>query len=194
MRPENKVEKYDELAEEEIENKINIINNNINISDCNSIDLITEINNKYNYGSINLSAMLCLAFIMFVEGIQYSLYGVYLIPISDYYKWNKERKLLATSSFFFFCGIGSIFCACLAKVFNRMKLITLSSLISMILHLLTCFLQNYTSFISIRNLIGLLYGIIVPLSFNVVNEYLPIKLRGFCLLMLLFCFFYFKFI
>lgn len=143
------------------------------------IDLIESI----GYGKKQF-LMILLAFItIFAEGVNFTLSSVVVIPLEHYLNASKFENLCISGVLFIGVGVGSLSIGFLTKSFSRVTVFRFS------LVLLTgcCFgialIKDLIVFCIFRLFVGASIGITVPISLNILCEYLPTKNRSLTLVM-----------
>lgn len=141
--------------------------------------LLDSIIHDYGYGKITLIAISCLFLSLLTEGIEFSLFSVYLIPLTSFYSFTSFQIQLISSSMFFSIGLGSMCSGYISQKFHRTTPIKFLYFFVIMFHFCMALINNILIFAICRNLIGFLVGVIVPIQFNLTAEYLPIKYRSF---------------
>ena len=141
--------------------------------------LLDSIIHDYGYGKITLIAVSCLFLSLLTEGIEFSLFSVYLIPLTSFYSFTSFQVQLISSSMFISIGLGSMSSGYISQKFHRITPIKILYFFVIMFHFCMALINNIFIFALCRNLIGFLIGIIIPIQFNLTAEYLPIKYRSF---------------
>ena len=141
--------------------------------------VLDAIINRYGYGKITLISITCLFLTMLTEGIEFSLFSVYLIPLTSYYSFSSFQIKMISSSMFLSIGFGSLISGYISQKFNRVSPIKILYIFVIVFHFFMASFNNIYNFAICRNIIGFLIGVVIPIQFNVTTEYLPIKFRSF---------------
>ena len=106
------------------------------------------------------------------------------MPFSEYFNFEESVAVLKVTASSRFIGImaGSITASLLTKRFGRILIISCSTLIYFTACLLLGIWLSIPLFIICYCLIGLAFGIIVPIFLNILGEYSPDKYRGLILM------------
>ena len=83
--------------------------------------VLDAIINRYGYGKITLISITCLFLTMLTEGIEFSLFSVYLIPLTSYYSFSSFQIKMISSSMFLSIGFGSLISGYISQKFNRVS-------------------------------------------------------------------------
>ena len=81
--------------------------------------LLDSIIHDYGYGKITLIAISCLFLSLLTEGIEFSLFSVYLIPLTSFYSFTSFQVQLISSSMFISIGLGSMSSGYISQKFHR---------------------------------------------------------------------------
>jgi MFS family permease len=155
----------------------------INESKDTEIKKIQEIYEQYGYGLTTLKFLFITSCVIMCYGLHLSLSGLMKKPFSIAYNLTSDfEEGLASSSIFVGLAFGSFLLSCVrkAKYIRKTVLVTFSFLLTLS-HLLMCFIFNPIFFMVFRFIAGACIGIILPNSFTLLIEYLPLKRRSFIL-------------
>jgi MFS family permease len=140
--------------------------------------IIDQIFNNYGYGWINLKIFILSFSILMMEGLHMTFYNSLLIPMKNFFSMKDSEVQLVTSVYFLGVGLGSLSVGYVTEKFRRVKMVNTCQLIIFISHLLLGINDNLIVFATLRIIIGMCIGIIVPIAINLLTEYLPIKNRS----------------
>jgi MFS family permease len=140
--------------------------------------LIDQIIEKYGYGWVAWKNYIIVFFIISLEGFHLNYFGNMLIPLQKYYDMSDEHIQIISSLTFLAVGIGSIATGYITEKFKRMTILYTVIFLLATGHLCIGFTNNILIFGIIRVVIGICVGISVPISLNLLTEYLPIKYRA----------------
>lgn len=145
-------------------------------------NLIEDLFEKQKYGKYQYIALLMTFLSIFIEGIHLTLMSCMIIPLKSYFA-VKDNFGIEVASAFIFIGValGSLSIGFLTKKLGREVTAKLSYILICFAQLATVFANSIILFTIMRLFIGYGVGIIVPISLNILLEYLPIKLRSFIL-------------
>ena len=142
----------------------------------NDILLCIGLNKKiiYVYIAINMGIL--------VDGMEMTLMSLFLIPIQKYFKISNFILQIISSVFFIGVAIGSYLSGYLLKFSSRKNILNFSYILMFIFHVfLSLFTMHYFFFLINRILIGICLGIIVPISLNIIKEFLAEENQSFYL-------------
>jgi MFS family permease len=140
--------------------------------------LMDTIINNYGYGWDVWKNFILSFLVLSLEGFHMTFFGNMIIPLKHYFNM-KEKEIQVISSFFFiFVGIGSFIAGYLTEKFHRVTIMNMSLCMIAISHFAMSFTYSILVFTTLSLIIGINMGIIVPVSFNLITEYLPIKNRS----------------
>ena len=142
----------------------------------NDILLSIGLNKKiiFVYIAINMGIL--------VEGMEMTLMSLFLIPIQKYFKVSNFILQIISSVFFIGVAIGSYSSGYLLKFSSRKNILNFSYMFMFLFHVfLSLFTMHYFFFLINRILIGICLGIIVPISLNIIKEFLAEENQSFYL-------------
>jgi AAHS family benzoate transporter-like MFS transporter len=143
--------------------------------------ILDKIHNKYGYGWIVWKNFILSFLVLTLEGFHMTFFGNMIMPLQHYFNMQEKELQLISSFFFIFVGIGSFITGYLTEKFHRMTIMHIALITIALSHFTMSFSTNALMFTSLSMVIGLSMGIIVPISFNLMTEYLPIKNRSIML-------------
>jgi len=146
--------------------------------EINSIDYIYD---QAGYNKITYKNIFLTFFVLSVEGLHFTLFSNMIIPLKAYYKMTEDQVRICSSMLFLFVGIGSFLSGKFAGKFGRPILISFLLFVISFLNILMALSTVWWVFLICRCLIGLSAGFVIPMSLNLLTEYLPLKLRSFVL-------------
>lgn len=152
---------------------------------------IIDINNIISKGFFTLYPLLSLFTtfsFMLVDGIEMCIFGLLIIPIEKYF--NTKYIIIQCLSSILFIGvaIGSFLSGYITKIIGRTLCLKSAFIIIGFVHFLTGIFFILPIFFISRLITGICLGIYLPVTMNILTEYLPIKFRGFYL-MFIWCIF-----
>jgi sugar phosphate permease len=140
--------------------------------------IIDKIFNKYGYGWVVWKNFILAFLVLTLEGFHMTFYGNMIIPLKNYFHVQEKELQLISSFFFIFVGIGSFCTGYLTERYQRSRVMHISLFIIAGCHFMMSFTKNILIFTTLSMLIGSFMGVVVPISFNLMTEYLPIKNRS----------------
>jgi MFS family permease len=155
--------------------------NECEITQKQKMKLIDRIIEQYGYGWITWKTYIIVFFILAIEGFHLTLIGNMLIPIQKYYDMSDDHIKLVSGLMFLTVGLGSMSSGYITTKFKRMYVLYFTTFILAVGHLCIGFTSNILIFAIIRCAVGLAIGIVVPISLNLLTEYLPIRYRAIML-------------
>ena len=146
--------------------------------------LYEKIMEKETFSKNRIRIMICMIFVFIADGMEMTIFNLIIKPFGNYFKLEESdiEIQITTSSLFFGVAIGSGIASLLTSKFGRVLSIKVSNVIFFISHLLMGIWLSLPIFIICRSIVGLTLGIIIPIFMNIYGEYLPIKYRGFLLM------------
>lgn len=145
-------------------------------------NLIEDLFEKQKYGKYQYLALLMTFLSIFIEGVHLTLMSCMIIPLKSFFAVKDNFEIEVASAFIFIgVGFGSISIGFLTKKLGREMTAKFSYILICFAQLATVFTKSIVLFTVMRLFIGYGLGIIVPLSLNILLEYLPVKLRSFTL-------------
>jgi AAHS family benzoate transporter-like MFS transporter len=139
---------------------------------------VDKIFSKYGYGSITWELFLIVFLVISLEGFHVTFFGNVMIPLKGYYNMTEQQMQLISSTFFLSLAIGSLFIGFLTDKFKRSHILLTAEFLICAFHLAIGLVNDLIAFTILRLCIGVCIGIIVPLSINLLTEYLPIQSRS----------------
>ena len=147
-----------------------------------SLPKIDCILNESGYNFITWKIILLTGFYIFVEGSQLTLLNSLFVPIKEAYNLTDNNLTIANSLMFLGVAIGSILSGYTSSIMSRRKALIIGMCINSILNFILSLNDNFTIFNILRIFLGFSIGIMLPMIFGILSEYLPIQYRGFCLI------------
>jgi MFS family permease len=145
------------------------------------VPVIDQILEKQGY-SCNTFKIISIAFlILCVEGLHLSLFSSMIIPLKLFFNLTEGLIALISSTIFLGVGLGSFLSGWASSKFGRPLLINAFLLIIYMSTLISSFFGSILVFTIFRFVIGFGIGLIVPISLNLLTEYLPIRYRSLIL-------------
>lgn len=173
--------KSDKVNDKSIDNNdMKIQSNNINIKQNSNFN-IDSVYSECGYTKHHLKIFLMTFLAISCEGLLFYLISALLVPFKLYYDLNDVHISILSSITFLGFGIGSYSIGLFTNTFERKTLLILSFIGITILQFLTGLIISLTILCLLRFLLGVFLGFIVPIVNNIFIEYLPIRLRGFML-------------
>ena len=78
--------------------------------------------------------------------------------------------------------IGSILCGIISESIGRVNSLRISSFLTMSFCIGSAYAVNFIMYTAFRFFLGCCVGFIIPISFSMIAETTPIKIRGFALI------------
>ena len=119
--------------------------------------------------------------ILFVDGIHMNITNNLFFALKKLYNIDDITFSFVSSILFIGVALGSIISGYVSERLGRKHSVTFSNLFMFVFSLCMAYSNNYILFTIFRFLIGIILGLIIPMLFGIVTEYLPIKYRGFVL-------------
>lgn len=119
--------------------------------------------------------------IISLEGVHLTLTSTMLIPLQQYFNVSTLSYQFACAFIFFGIGVGSYLLGITVEKFGRIAVIRSGLIALAITHLLITLSTNIVVFTIFRFILGVCFGIILPVILNIVCEYLPVYFRSYVL-------------
>lgn len=148
----------------------------------NGIPKIDVILNNAGYNLITWKIILLTGCYIFVEGSQLTLLNSLFVPIKNAYNLTDNYLTMTNSLMFVGVAIGSILSGYTSSKLERRTALILGMFLNTILNFILSINHSFTIFNIVRILLGISIGIMLPMIFGILSEYLPINYRGFCLI------------
>jgi AAHS family benzoate transporter-like MFS transporter len=170
---------YQSLPDEEK----NLINKNTEEtnSETNKFSFIDSILESQGYNLNTWKVILLVSLVLMVEGLHMNIFSSMLIPITSYYNLNPSQIQIISGLLFIGVGLGSFVSGSTTVKYGRPIIINIFLLMIIVFHVLMSLTSNYIIFTLCRFLVGFGLGVIVPVSLNLLAEYLPVKNRALVL-------------
>jgi MFS family permease len=147
-----------------------------------SITKIQEVFDIYGYGLVTLRFGIILIMVIMCYGLHLSIYAIMSGPMITIYNLTPMGEQIASGIPFLGLAIGSVLLGLIKESKKHRKLVIVSfSALLTVLHILITFVFNSYVFIIARFFIGACIGIMLPGSYSLLVEYLPIKMRSLTL-------------
>lgn len=140
-----------------------------------------DIINKVGYGFMQLKFIILVFCSLSIEGSILSLMSATIIPIRAFYKMSDLEVEIMTGIIFIGVGAGSFSLGFVTKYITRKKYIIFSLILINISQYAFVLSDNIKLMMILRVFIGYSIGVILPLSLNILVEYLPNHNRVFTL-------------
>jgi putative MFS transporter len=163
------------MASNDIADKTSILNK--------EIKSIQEIYEQYGYGLTTIKFLFIGGCVIGSYGVHLSLFGLLEKPFKIAYNLSTDlEEGLASSALFLGLAIGSFVLSLVkqAKYFRKAILISFCFLLTLC-QVLMALIFYPIPFIIFRFIAGACIGVIVPVSYTLLTEYLPLKRRSFML-------------
>lgn len=173
------------------ENTINSDKNEDNIKEAPSkldikknkeFPLMDQLINNFGYTSIHYKTILFTCLVLFLDGIHMTLLNSTFIPFQKYFDLSQVQVSFISSSMFLAVGCGSLLTLFPSLIIERLQALTRFTFLIFILNLIQGLIPALSVFIITRALIGMSIGILLPLTFNLLCEILPIKNRSLAMI------------
>lgn len=149
-----------------------------NINSNRNVNLIVGL---YGFGKITLLLLLSISFGIIADGIEMTLMGLFVIPITKYYSLNEFEIQVISSILFLGVALGSYVSSYMVHFLFRKKTLHYGYILLLSSHIILSFSFHYYLFAIARFLIGVALGIIIPVSLNLLSEFLPGNSRALVL-------------
>jgi MFS family permease len=143
--------------------------------------LIEQILEKSGYGFKTWLILISVFFTTLVDGVEMMLFASFIIPLRKFYNLSDLVVKLISSLLFIAVGMGSFSTGYITHKFGRLNTIRFAYLLITISHIFMALSYDIYTFAFFRIIVGMCIGILIPLSINVLSEYLPLRLRSFFL-------------
>jgi putative MFS transporter len=146
------------------------------------ITKIQEVYEKYGYGLTTFKFLFISACVIMCYGLHLSIFGLLAIPYKESYSLTDLEMKLSSSFIFLGLACGSFLLSFVKQAkYMRKTILVIFSFILTISHLLMGLIFNPIVFIILRFVVGACIGIILPGSYTLLTEHLPLKNRSFVL-------------
>ncbi|KRX07752.1 Major facilitator superfamily domain, general substrate transporter [Pseudocohnilembus persalinus] len=166
----------------------NIQNSQQNLQNESQIKIRTfdDILTDAQFGKYHIIIFIMMGLIGMTDGAE-ALNLSMVLPIMEQKEvWgisNFQEAVLGSAVFSGYF-LGSLFSGSIADNIGRKKPIIYSSILVFVFSLISAFSPNFTFFIILRTIFGVLVGFAVPISFTILAENLPLKQRGASLILI----------
>lgn len=143
--------------------------------------LLDDIINKYGYRKHTIIAFTCMFFTFLIQGMEFTFFSIYVIPMTMYYNLKNYEVQLISSSMSVFVCLGTFSSGFFSNKYGRLLPIKVFDIVLLISHISMGLIKNVYFFIIIRLIIGYSVGVISPMNYSIFTEYLPLKYRAFFL-------------
>ena len=133
----------------------------------------------YTYYQAKLIIMCNL--LLFADGIHMNITNNFYIPLKNYYYLNDTMFSFISSILFVGVGIGSLISGFVSNIMGRKTALISANMLMFLFSMIMAFSNNYIMFSICRFFVGTFLGIVIPMLFGILTEYLPIKYRAFVL-------------
>ena len=152
-----------------------------NYNNINSNRNVNSIVGLYGFGKITLLLLLTISFGIIADGIEMTLMGLFVIPITKYYSLNEFEIQVISSILFLGVALGSYISSYMVHFLFRKKTLHYGYILLLSSHIILSFSFHYYIFAFARFFIGVALGIIIPVSLNLLSEFLPGSSRALVL-------------
>lgn len=119
--------------------------------------------------------------VLCIEGLEMTQFSLMIIPLKGFYLVSDKVMGMISSTIFVGVGVGAILSGYLSSKWGRTHLINFFLFVIFASNALTALTASYVLFGILRLFIGFGLGLIVPISINLLAEYLPIRNRALVL-------------
>jgi MFS family permease len=144
-------------------------------------NIINQIFDKYGYGIRTINHMILTCLFILTEGLEFTVFTSLLIPFKQLYSLTDNMISIISSLIFIGVGLGSFYTTVISNKFSRTSTIKFLIVVLTICHICIWVFENLLIFVVLRFFIGFSLGVIVPISLNILAEYLPLNFRGLSL-------------
>jgi MFS family permease len=139
---------------------------------------MSRIINSYGYGLTTWKIYTLVMFILSLEGFHFTFFGNMIIPLKQFYGMEDSHVQIINGLFFLSVGLGSVSTGYLSDWFKRVRIISVMVFLIAVCHIVLGFITNIFLFAVVRCLLALFHGIAIPISLNLLTEYLPVRFRS----------------
>jgi MFS family permease len=148
-----------------------------------NVDNIQEIYEAYGYGKETFKYVTVSFLVIMCYGLYLSIFGVMIHAYREVYKFTQLEEKIASSCIFIGLACGSLTLSLVSKAKQHRRAVLLIFILFLtVLHFTMVFVYSTVVFIIVRFFIGAAIGIILPNSYTLLIEYLPMKFRSFVLM------------
>ena len=142
---------------------------------------IKDFLSSYSFGKLTILNLVSVSFGIIADGIEMTLMGLFVIPITKYYSLTPFEVQVISSLLFLGVALGSYLSSYIVQFITRKQTLFYSYLLLLVSHVVLSFSFHSYLFAIARVIIGVALGVIVPVSLNLLSEFLPDTSRAFCL-------------
>ncbi len=171
--------------EDDIEKPIDLPENTQDIQESHKLQgfdknskILDQISEKIGYDSHTIITIILVFFVISIEGLNMSLFSTLIIPIKQIFLLNNIFIEILSGILFIGVGMGSAFSGYMTNIYGRKKLINISIISIFFSNFFLAFAINFFIFASLRFLIGIGLGLMIPAIVNLLTEKLPLKYRS----------------
>jgi MFS family permease len=139
---------------------------------------IDKIINNYGYRWLIWKNFLICFIVLACEGFHNTFFSDVIIPLKNYYHITNTEVQMISSIYFLFLGFGSLTTGYLTEKFKRTYILNISLGLIAVGHILTGLTSSLIVFFIARQIVAFFVGVAVPVSLNLLTEYLPIRHRS----------------
>ena len=142
---------------------------------------IKDFLSSYSFGKLTILNLVSVSFGIIADGIEMTLMGLFVIPITKYYSLTPFEVQVISSLLFLGVAVGSYLSSYIVQFITRKQTLFYSYILLLVSHVVLSFSFHSYLFALARVIIGVALGVIVPVSLNLLSEFLPDTSRAFCL-------------
>ena len=131
---------------------------------------------------------ICVFSSLLADGMEMNIMNLFIIPLRTYFDLSQFQIELVASTLFLGVASGSFLSGIFTEQLGRVTTLHFSFFLLFFSHAMMAIANDIAMFIILRIFIGFTLGLIVPISLNLYSEFLPMKMRGFFLMVAWFFF------
>lgn len=145
------------------------------------LPLIDQLMNQAGYTKYQWMIIFFTNLVLFVDGMHMTMFNSMFLPLQDYFNLSQYQVSIVSSTMFLSVAVGSLLSNIDIISRNRKNTIIASMFAIFIFNFTLSLSNTLWLFIVLRGGIGVCIGLLMPLSNNLLCEFLPMKLRSFFL-------------
>lgn len=142
---------------------------------------INDLIEKIGFGPQQWKSIFLVSLLISIEGLELTMMSSMIIPLKSFFQINEFEIKIVSSIIFIGVAVGSYLIPAFTNLIGRINTINLHMVLLCFFHLICALTNDFISFTISRFIIGINVGVCVPLSLNVLCEFLPVKLRALVL-------------
>lgn len=181
-------EKFQQYKEKEKENLLESENKDSNyqtLSNENSQNpqkkFYSNINEIIDRGGYNFKTYQIIFFtyiFYWIDGFFFNFFNIIANSFKEYHKISSMTLSIISSLMYISMIFGNCLMPTIKRLFSRKTLLVLSSFMLLVSHIIYSLVKNIYVFCIFRSIFAIFYGSNIILIYNIMIEYLPLKLRS----------------